>query len=261
MIEIRPHLKVSRLSFGTASLFRIGPLQDQAKLLQGAADAGFSHFDTSPLYGFGQSEMAIGAAFSRRCSVTVATKVGLYPPRDGETSRLSTITRKAAGKLFPSLSRAKADWSVSRARNSLDLSLRRLKREVVDICFLHEPSTEILETDEWLRWMETERVRVRYFGLAGYRAQIEPLLKWKEKGELVIQAHDSLEQEEACFLRDQGYNPDFTFGYFANSSLSAPIIIKQILERNPFGSAIVYSSKPERIAQFGNALRRQNASR
>ena len=58
------------------------------------------------------------------------------------------------------------DWSVKRARSALSASLRRLGRERIDLYLWHEPDLRLIATDEWLRWLEDERARVAWFGVA-----------------------------------------------------------------------------------------------
>lgn len=130
-----------------------------------AAAAGFTHFDTAPLYGFGGGERALGAAFASASDITIATKVGLYPPGGAGQGRSATLLRKAGGKLWPSLSRAIVDHSVERARASLESSLNRLQRDYVDLLLIHEPDAALLESEEWLRWLEDEEYRFRYLGI------------------------------------------------------------------------------------------------
>ena len=101
-------LTLSRFSFGTASLHHLGALGKQVRHLRAALEAGFSHFDTAPLYGFGMAERALGRAFSdaRSEAVTIATKVGLYPPGGAAQGRVAMLARKIVGKALPAMSRA-----------------------------------------------------------------------------------------------------------------------------------------------------------
>ena len=49
-------------------------------LLEAAVAHGFTHFDTAPIYGFGLSERDLAPLLAAEPNLTVATKVGLYPP-------------------------------------------------------------------------------------------------------------------------------------------------------------------------------------
>ena len=84
------------------------------RLLNGVLDAGINFIDTAPAYGL--SEERIGRALSsRRDDFVISTKVG-------ETF--------ATGK-------SHYDFSGKSIRQSVQRSLRRLKRDVLDVVFLH----------------------------------------------------------------------------------------------------------------------------
>ena len=154
------NISVSRFSFGTASLFNVGSAKRRAKLLEKAYDCGFSHFDTAPYYGFGAAERDLKPLLRAHPDITVATKVGIYSPGAEEQPSATVFLRKAAGKIIPAISRPIIDWNIARARDALSGSLRRLGRERVDLYLLHEPELELLDADEWLRWLESERDRL-----------------------------------------------------------------------------------------------------
>ena len=160
---------VSIFSFCTASLHHLNSLKQQISLLECAVEHGFTHFDTAPLYGFGLAESVIGRSGLRgKPDITVATKVGLLPPGGVRQGRLSSTLRKVAGRLVKSVSRPIVCWSVSGAENSLNESLRKLRRESVDILWLHEPRIDLIETDEWLKFLEQIALRkLPAWGLQG----------------------------------------------------------------------------------------------
>jgi len=77
-------ITISRLSFGTASLHHLGSSRKRQALLCAAVEHGFSHIDTAPYYGFGLAEIEVGRFLEKHSNhLTVATKVGLYPPGGG----------------------------------------------------------------------------------------------------------------------------------------------------------------------------------
>src|SRR5262245_58980478 len=149
-------LRVSRIAFGTAAVHHLPHAAQRETLLRSAADMGISHFDTSPYYGFGIAERALAALAHQSSTTTVATKVGLYPAGGADAPGVAVFCRKVAGRVVPALSRAVVDFLVARARDSLSGSLCRMRRERVDVLFLHEPRRELVQTDEWMRWMESE---------------------------------------------------------------------------------------------------------
>src|SRR5262245_44485441 len=122
-------LRLSRFAFGTASLHHLTSARSRRMLLEAAVQHGFTHFDTAPIYGFGSSERDLAPVLAAATGLTVATKVGLYPPGGGAQTRVAIVARKVLGKLYPPLSRVDVDLSVKRAEASLDASLKRLGRE------------------------------------------------------------------------------------------------------------------------------------
>lgn len=247
-------LSVSRFSFGTAQLHLVGSTLAQIAHLEAAAEQGFSHFDSAPLYGFGGAERALGQAFSAESEITVATKVGLYPPGGCEQSRASMLARKAAGKLWPKLSRPVVDLTVQRARKSLERSLQRLGRDKIDLLLLHEPSVDLLQTDEWLGWIEKERDRIRNVGIAGPQDIVMPFIDKYNQFVQVIQTRDSLDRREADILTSVGRPFQLTYGYFTGHTHEpdARRILSGALARNTTGSVLVSTRSKKRLKYFAN---------
>lgn len=252
-------LSVSRFIFGTGSLHHVGDLKEQAAHLQAAADAGFRHFDTAPLYGFGQAEEAVGLAFDGKSTaenpITLTTKVGLYPPGGEAQSRAAMLMRKVIGKAIPLVSRPQADWSVKCARESLDASLRRLRREHVDLLLLHEPDHRLIDTDEWLRWLEQEAAnRVRHFGVCGEISRLMPFIRGKSALAQVVQAPDSIANREADQLESEGRFPQLTYGYLSSMSGddSFEDVLCAALARNKDGAILVSTRTPSRLGSFAD---------
>lgn len=250
-------LVLSRFSFGTASLHHLRDVSDQVSLLQTAVDYGFTHFDTSPLYGFGWAERALGTAFRGPdyMGLTFATKVGLYPPGGTEQSRLTVLARKALGRMVPSISRAVADWHVSRAKASLSKSLERLGREHIDLLLLHEPHNAIINTDEWMRWLEDETAnRIVAFGISGTSEQVSPFIVGKSPIAQVVQMHDSITNKEADLLTNAGRKLQLTYGYISSAppGTEANTILSAALTRNKNGSVVVSTRNPERLSTFAS---------
>lgn len=246
------NLSISRFSFGTAQLHHVGTAKAQIAHLEAAAEQGFSHFDSAPLYGFGGAERALGLAFSDESEITVATKVGLYPPGGCEQGRVSTLARKVAGKVWPKLSRTVVDLAVERARESLERSLQRLGRDKIDLLLLHEPSAELIQTDEWLGWIENERDRIRNVGIAGPQDVVGPFLGIKNQLTQVVQTRDSLEGREADILTSVDRPFQLTYGYFTGRAhkRDGREVLSAALARNTTGSIIVSTRSRERLKAF-----------
>lgn len=126
----RTGLVVSEVGFGawgiggqTDGLTSYGKTDDAVSLaaLRRALDAGITFVDTSCVYGYGHSEELIGEAFKHdRDRVVIATKTGYTKWTD------------------------QSDFSPEVIRQSLDMSLQRLKSDYVDLLQLHNPKPSVV---------------------------------------------------------------------------------------------------------------------
>lgn len=95
---------------------------DAIATIHHALDAGINIIDTAPAYGFGHSEEIVGKALAeRRDQVLIATKAGMV---------------WAGGKLG-------RDSSPASLRQQLEGSLRRLRRDVIDLYQIHWPDESV----------------------------------------------------------------------------------------------------------------------
>ena len=123
-------LIVSEVGFGGN---RLG--QDYASdehwtaLVKHAADLGVTVFDTAEAYGWGRSEEMVGLALGNRDDVLIATKMC----RVRETGE--------------------QEYSAARMVETVEGSLRKLRRDVIDIYQLHSPRRESLERFDWAEGM------------------------------------------------------------------------------------------------------------
>jgi D-threo-aldose 1-dehydrogenase len=250
-------LSVSRLAFGTASLFNVGSFADREALLEGAYEQGFSHFDTAPYYGFGSAETSLKPFLARHRDVTITTKVGLYSPGGHNQSDAIIFARKAMGRFLPLLSKPIVDWSLRRAQLSLEHSLRRLGRDHIDLYLLHEPKHGLIATDEWLKWLDTEQ-RVRHFGLAGDMAHLSPFVTTQNPLIRVLQTQDSLDGHEADFILTTKRPLQMTYGYVSafkdKAKLDITQVLKKALKRNASGSIIVFTRSRKRLLQYADIV-------
>lgn len=121
------------------------------RLLHGVLDLGVTYIDTAPAYG--ASEERIGRFLSRRNSeFFVSTKVG-------EQFENGTSTY---------------DFSPAAIRTSIERSLRRLHRDVLDLVFMHAPRADLdllLKSDAVASLLAArEAGLVRAVGFSGYTA-------------------------------------------------------------------------------------------
>ncbi|MBI5160008.1 MAG: aldo/keto reductase [Micrococcales bacterium] len=105
---------------------------DAAAVLDAAADAGVTFFDTADVYGDGRSERIIGAWRARTgAEVTVATKMGRRVPQTPEAYTLDAFRA----------------WT--------DRSRRNLGVDTLDLVQLHCPPTEVFASDAVFEALDT----------------------------------------------------------------------------------------------------------
>lgn len=154
---------IGTLHFG--SFLDLGSCRE---LIYKALDFGINFFDTSPLYGNSFSEEILGEILSETSHpALIGTKVGLQKAqrKDGqfgvEVMKLSQTN----------------------IRDSVEKSLKRLRRERIDLLMLHafDPSTPLSETVESLIQLHREG-KIHYFGCSNYNSkQLEALLREVKK--------------------------------------------------------------------------------
>ncbi len=145
-------LKLPVLSFGASSLgqeFRQVDLSEALQSVRVALDLGMNFIDTSPFYGRGMSEVLLGVALRGlpRDSYILGSKLGRY-----DSSHF--------------------DFSAKRVVESVDVSLKRMGVEYLDICLCHdlefvEMSQIVEETLPALRRVQ-QQGKVRFVGVSGY---------------------------------------------------------------------------------------------
>lgn len=149
-------LDVSVLSFGASSIgaeFRPIDVPEALRCVNVALDRGMNYIDTAAYYGRGMSEIMLGRVLPKipRDSYTLSTKLGRYAPDH-------------------------FDFSARRVRESIDISLERMRVDHIDIVFCHDiefvdTKQVVEETIPELR-KEVEKGKVRYIGVSGYPMKI-----------------------------------------------------------------------------------------
>lgn len=112
-------ITVSEVGFGSNTISGQGTLGvvDEAQgaaAVQRAYESGITFFDTAEAYSEGRSEEVIGRVLGNKSDAVICTKVGAN-----------------AGAITP-----------ERIRTAAEPSLRRLRRDTIDVYLLHNPSTE-----------------------------------------------------------------------------------------------------------------------
>ena len=149
-------LRLSAPSFGASSLghaFRPADLQESIRSVHAALDLGMNFIDTSPFYGCGISEVVLGFALKGvpRDRYLLGTKLGRYDL-------------------------AHFDFSAKRVAESVDVSLKRLGVEHLDVVLCHDiefvdMAQIVEETLPALRKVQKQG-KVRFVGISGYPMKI-----------------------------------------------------------------------------------------
>jgi D-threo-aldose 1-dehydrogenase len=135
----RTKLEVTELGLGGAPMggFRATiPDAEAVKLTDDGYDAGIRYFDTSPFYGYGRSELRMGAALrgKPRDSYVLSTKVGrvLHPMKPGEKPPADFRENGLPG-FAPVF-----DYTYDGVMRSLEHSHMRLGLQKIDIALIHD---------------------------------------------------------------------------------------------------------------------------
>ncbi|MBV9634712.1 MAG: aldo/keto reductase [Methylobacteriaceae bacterium] len=132
-------LNVTRMGMGTGPLGMVHDGTAWAAIFAAAWSAGVRTFDTSPYYGFGNSEGRLGrllAAQNRRDYV-LATKVGRLLRPDAPIDPFAEAFYYPEG-LPEGVLRSQYDYSVAATRLSLVESRQRLGIDRIDIAHIHD---------------------------------------------------------------------------------------------------------------------------
>jgi D-threo-aldose 1-dehydrogenase len=282
------HERVSRLGFGTGGLLRIGSSRQRQSVLAAALDTGLTHFDTAPLYGFGEAERSLGRFLhGRRDRVTVTTKFGLYPSR--LASRLLPLQRvgRRMVQVFPTFRRAMVrnsgalhsapTFTAAAVRHSLEQSLRALQTDHVDFFLAHQASIDALPPEEVIGVLEELRRagKILEFGVATDFERLPGVLSQRPQLSKVVQFDSDLLNGNAAKL-EAGNQLLITYGFVnrsiatcrerlkhcngADTDLSAAdddtlggLLLRATVLANPLGSVLTQSSSPARIKRNAEA--------
>jgi|GEM_PF-1207682 len=123
------------------------------QLVAHAVEHGITHFDTASFYANGLAESRLGRALSKMGNRTI---------------EISTKT----GTLYQFGNKSTKDFSASGIRRDVERSLKRLKREQLDILYLHGPNNaEIGGALETLAALKQEG-KIKLAGVCGFRAAL-----------------------------------------------------------------------------------------
>jgi D-threo-aldose 1-dehydrogenase len=127
------------MGLGTAPLGNLYTAIDDdeaRRIVETALALGIDYFDTAPHYGLGLAERRLGAVLGAPTDAVVSTKVGRLLEPTEETDPGDDL---ANGFAVPATLRRRWDFSAAGVQRSLDDSRRRLRRERIDVVYIHDP--------------------------------------------------------------------------------------------------------------------------
>lgn len=133
-------LDFGTLGFGAAAignLYRAIAENDAQSVIEQAWAAGLRYFDTAPHYGFGLSEKRLGAALADLdpgATAIISTKVG----RRLDATPDADLSQVRQGFLSPEPYESRFDYSYDAVMRSWEASRVRLRRDHIDILYVHD---------------------------------------------------------------------------------------------------------------------------
>lgn len=134
--------------------------EESKKAILKAIEKGINFFDTADFYGLGHSEELLGEVLHDKWSeVILATKVGHELLPDGKIN---------------------LNYTKDYILNACEKSLKRLKRDYIDVYQLHSARVEHLEKGECIEAMEIlkQQGKIRYWGISLNTFKPEPEMKY-----------------------------------------------------------------------------------
>lgn len=174
-------IKASVLGLGCArigSFHAKGSEKEALAMFLEALDSGINFFDTSDIYGQGDSERILGRAFKgSRDKVIFETKAGnCFSEAAKIASRFKSPLRMILKRVPFLMKKVRQVRSTQLSQNfestylisAAEASLRRLNTDYIDIFMLHSPPIEVIA--EWAFQDAVEHLKktgkIRYFGLS-----------------------------------------------------------------------------------------------
>jgi D-threo-aldose 1-dehydrogenase len=132
-------LSVTRLGIGTGPLGMVHDASEWTAIVDAAWNAGIRTFDTSPYYGFGNSEIRLGQALAHHPldECVIATKVGRLLRADAPVDPFAEAFYYPNG-IPKDVPRSLYDYSAEATRLSLVESRERLRVQRIDIAHIHD---------------------------------------------------------------------------------------------------------------------------
>ena len=150
--------------------------KDAVAAIHKARELGVNFFDTADVYGGGRSEEVLGRALEKHCGqVYIASKVGNVV-KDGVSTK---------------------DWGREHITKSCEASLRRLKKDVIDVYQLHNPVLDDIIHGDWVETMESLRQagKIRFYGVSVFLPEEAVAVMERGAGQVLQVADNPLRQE------------------------------------------------------------------
>jgi aryl-alcohol dehydrogenase-like predicted oxidoreductase len=155
-------IEISQVGVGTAPMgsrpgewwVNWGPQDDgdSVRAIHAAVDGGVNWVDTAPFYGWGAAEEVVGRALAGRDEVLVFTKCGTLRRDDGDDYM---------------------DLSPESIRRGCEETLRRLRRDRIDLLQFHDPDRNVPIEESWGALHElVAEGKVRHGGLSNHPPEL-----------------------------------------------------------------------------------------
>jgi aryl-alcohol dehydrogenase-like predicted oxidoreductase len=167
-------LNLSLLGLGTSRLASMGAHNSRstvANLIAAAEDAGVNFIDTADTYGSSACERTLGQVLSHgHPDFYIATKAGFTVL---DLPRPLRALNQPGKKVLSYLGR-RQNFSATNIARRIDDSLRRLRREAIDLYFLHEPSIAALRDEDLMEALTAAVAsgKIRHLGVSGDDPQV-----------------------------------------------------------------------------------------
>ena len=149
-------LRSSLIGYGTwglaGNVYGKISLKESNYLLDYAIDKNINFFDTSTLYGDGYVEEILGKKFKEMNNVIIATKIGMI--------------KNNKNVFIP-----KFDFGLKNLETHLNKSLKRLKRDRIDIMQLHSPTFNFIKSKKFITVIDflkkkQKSGKIRYYAIS-----------------------------------------------------------------------------------------------
>lgn len=178
---------------GTALGWRELPRRQIEATIRAAIDVGINFFDTSDFYGDGRAEELLGESLVAEKDVIVATKGGLIPKFVAGTTDIAR------------------NFSPEYIENAVHRSLKRLKRDHIDLYQLHGPDISVCQHDDIWDLLErlVDKGKIRFFGVSLGSRSLEFGIWARRKTTTVQTRYSLLHPEEIGVIERWGIQEPF----------------------------------------------------